>query len=106
MSQKYMLRAISAHAEDLRRGINSKNAETVFAASTFIAFHSSFSQRFQTDRKGPPLHWFRAYQGVRAVLRVAWPWLEGTDIRRFIERELDFLKPMEETLRKATDLPL
>jgi Fungal specific transcription factor domain len=53
-SYKYMLRAITGHAKQMRQGINDQNAEVLFATSTFMALFSSMVP--PCDVRGPPLH--------------------------------------------------
>lgn len=53
-SYKYMQRAISNHAEQVRQGITDENAEVLFATSTFMALFSSMVPPSNT--RGPPLH--------------------------------------------------
>lgn len=50
----------------------------------FVAFNAIVSQRFLEDNKEGtrlPLHWFRSYRGVKAVLAAGWPWIQDTFIR-------------------------
>src|SRR4051812_40835018 len=65
ISHQYMMRAINGHATELRKGVNKKNAEELFATSTFIAFHACLGHEYLAENRGPPLHWFRAYQGSK-----------------------------------------
>ena len=88
ISHKYMIRAITGHAEDIRRGIRGRNAEVVFATSTLIAFHCSMSRKFLNLGDGPPLHWFRPYQGIRAILDAGWESLSQCDVHHFIKDEM------------------
>jgi hypothetical protein len=53
-SDKYMLRAITSHAEQLRRGVDSQNVEVLFATSTFMALYSCMNPSGEV--RGPPLH--------------------------------------------------
>jgi hypothetical protein len=53
-SYKYMLRAIIGHAEQVRRGVDGQNVESLFAASIFMGLYSSMNPSGQVY--GPPLH--------------------------------------------------
>lgn len=53
-SYKYMLRAVTSHASQIRQGITEQNAEVLFATSTFMALFSSMIP--PSDTRGPPLH--------------------------------------------------
>jgi hypothetical protein len=53
-SDKYMLRAITSHAEQLRRGVNGQNVEVLVATSTLIALYSCMNPSGEV--RGPPLH--------------------------------------------------
>ena len=85
-SHRYMARGITEHAKQLREGINAENAEVVFATSTFIAFHAASGQRF-LDGNDLPLHWFRPWQGIRAVLAVGWKYIQNVEIKELVQYE-------------------
>lgn len=53
-SYKYMLRAITSHAKQVRRGVDSQNAEVLFATSTFMALYSGMNSPGTVS--GLPLH--------------------------------------------------
>lgn len=53
-SHRYMLRAVTSHAKQIRQGINDQNGEVLFATSTFMALFSSMVP--PSDVSGPPLH--------------------------------------------------
>lgn len=91
VSHNYMLRALSGHALDLRNGLNEKNAETVFATSTFVAFHASMSHKLLTDSLGPPLHWFRPYQGIKAILVNSWKWIQKSSVSPLLKEDVEYL---------------
>jgi hypothetical protein len=89
-SHKYMTRAISSQAKELREGVDEKNVEGLFATSALITFHASAHQTFLCSDEGEcrlPLHWFRPYQCARAVLTALWPWLQNTSIGQLIRRQ-------------------
>lgn len=87
-SHKYMAQAISEHALVLREGVNEKNAESLFATSTFVALHRCASQRFledNADKLTLALTWFQAYQGIQLVHDASSPWIQKSPIQPFIE---------------------
>lgn len=90
-SHKYMARAIDHHARQLRDGINSENAEVIFATSAFIAFHSASEGGFLVcDNQGIVTHWFHPWQGIRAVLEVGGHYIQNVEIRKLVhEWQLD-----------------
>ncbi len=72
-SLKFMNRAISQHARNIRSGITAQNAEICFATSTLIAFYTatSFPLLYNEENEETPilpLHWFRHWQGIRFIL--------------------------------------
>lgn len=93
-SHSYMLRALKGHAQDLRGGVDEKNAETVFATSTFVSFHAAMSQRLSTESqaKSPPIHWFRSYQGIKAILEVGWKWIQKSSIEPLLQERIKYLQ--------------
>ncbi|RDW88575.1 hypothetical protein BP6252_00607 [Coleophoma cylindrospora] len=91
-AHQYMARALSQQATALREGINKKNAEVVFATAAYIAFHSSISMSQGSEVSEPgrrtlPLHWFRPVQGIKAVLKASWPYLDDTEIKAHLETQ-------------------
>ncbi|KAH8791897.1 hypothetical protein BGZ57DRAFT_849242 [Hyaloscypha finlandica] len=91
-SLKFMTRAISKHAENIRFGITPENAEICFATSTLIAFHSSTTYRLTHEEQlnqAPilPLHWFSHWQGVRVVLAEGWDYIKTEDIKAVLLAE-------------------
>lgn len=91
-SLKFMTRAISQHAQNIRSGITPENAEVCFATSTLIAFHSSTTYcltRAEEVNATPvlPLHWFNHWQGVRAVLAEGWDHIKAVDIKAILLAE-------------------
>lgn len=107
-SHRYMARAIASHAKQLREGIDEKNAETLFATSILVVLHAIVSRRFLDGNKEGarlPLHWFKSYQGVQAVVQAGWQWIPNKDIRRLVQRPIrppDSLPPALE--KKITHL--
>jgi len=96
-SNKYMARAISSQAKELREGADENNAEGGFATSALITFHASMNQTFLYGDEGEcrlPLHWFRPYQCARAVLEVLGPWLQNTSIGQLILSPIPQLHPL------------
>jgi len=93
VSHSYMLRALRGHAQDLRNGLNEKNAEAVFATSTFVAFHAGMSHKLLTDSVAmvPPLHWFRPYQGIKAILEAEWEWLQKSSVSPLLKAGVEYL---------------
>jgi hypothetical protein len=92
-SHKYMLQAITGHAKQVRGGVDEKNAEAVFATSVFIAFHASMSQRFLegSGPPGPPLHWFRPFQGLKAILEAGWEWISKSNVQPILQSDMEFV---------------
>jgi hypothetical protein len=96
-SHKYMVRAISSQAKELREGADENSAEGLFATSALITFHASTNQIFLYGDEGEcrlPLHWFRPYQCARAGLEVLWPWLQNTSIGQLILSPIPQLHPL------------
>lgn len=91
-SHKYMVRALRGHSDELRKGVDEKNAETLFATSTFITFHSCLSTRDLDSPRGPPLHWFISYRGIRAVLEAGWEWVKHSAIQSLLTKEVAFVQ--------------
>ncbi|KAH8601166.1 hypothetical protein B0O99DRAFT_502302 [Bisporella sp. PMI_857] len=105
ISHKYMARAISEQHEQISRGIDQSNAQAAFATSNLIAWHSRSilfkscppsditaysSQTYLIQGTGPPLHWFRPYQGVRQILALGWDWIKNSDIQPILEQGVGF----------------
>jgi hypothetical protein len=91
-SLKFMTRAISQHAQNIRSGITPENAEICFATSTLIAFHSSttyFLTRREEVNAVPilPLHWFSHWQGVRVILNEGWKYIKTEGIKAILLSE-------------------
>jgi hypothetical protein len=91
-SLKFMTRAISQHAQNIRSGITPENAEICFATSTLIAFHSSTTYHLTRHEKVNvvpvlPLHWFSHWQGVRVVLAEGWDYIKTEDIKAILLAE-------------------
>ncbi|KAH8816212.1 hypothetical protein F5884DRAFT_213946 [Xylogone sp. PMI_703] len=86
-SHKYMARSIVRHSKELQLGINERNVETLFATSVFIALHASVSQRFLAgaEEEKLPVHWFRPYRGVKALLDTGWKWIEKSQIGSVVQ---------------------
>lgn len=85
----YMARSIQEHSRQLRQGINSENAEAVFATSTCIAFFVTSGRH--VDDNGEQdldlLHWFQPWQGVSAVLQRCWGFLNAEALKSLIHTE-------------------
>ncbi|KAI9054372.1 hypothetical protein LZ554_001535 [Drepanopeziza brunnea f. sp. 'monogermtubi'] len=88
-SHAYMTRAISAHVADLNRGIGDSNGETAFATACLIAFTTISSKQYISSNEdvGLPLHWFKPWQGVRAVATASWNHLSHGDFKTLLEHE-------------------
>jgi hypothetical protein len=98
-SLKFMTRAISQHAENIRSGITRENAEICFATSTLIAFHSAstyFLTRAEELNAAPvlPLHWFNHWQGVRVVLAEGWDHIKTENIKSILLAESVSMKSL------------
>ncbi|KAI0406902.1 hypothetical protein F4802DRAFT_606019 [Xylaria palmicola] len=81
-SHSYMASACSEYGACLSKGVTASNAEALFLTSALIAFQSTASRIFAredgNDRSAGytlPLSWFHSFQGVKAVVTAAWPWL-------------------------------
>lgn len=57
-SHSYMTRAISAHAEEIKRGVNDRNGDVLFATASLIAFTTISSAHFMSynEDSALPLH--------------------------------------------------
>jgi Fungal specific transcription factor domain len=91
-SLKFMTRAIAQHAHNISSGITPENAEICFATSTLIAFHSSTTCFLNRDEEVNatrvlPLHWFKHWQGIRAVLAAGWDHIQTEDIKAILLTE-------------------
>jgi hypothetical protein len=87
-AHRYMLRAIAEHSRQVSQGITSENAETVFATSTFIAFHVASEQLAPSGNDGKSLmHWFQPWDGIRSLLAVCWEHIKSPEIKSLIEYE-------------------
>ncbi|KAJ9134000.1 Sterol uptake control protein 2 [Pleurostoma richardsiae] len=98
-SHAYMASSLAEYSETLKKGINSANAEALFLTSTLIAFQSTATRIFNKDESAfaiavpgegqyrgaphgytPPLSWFHAFQGVKAITAASWPYLKNSGV--------------------------
>ncbi|KAF7563748.1 hypothetical protein G7046_g404 [Stylonectria norvegica] len=81
-SYMYMARAIRAHKEMLLGGIGEKNAMGMVATASLIIMHGSVNQQYLNpkNQKVVPIHWFRPFRNIWAVLDLAWPWIQNTPV--------------------------
>lgn len=88
-SHKYMTQAITAHSQQLRQGISDQNAEILFAGGSLIAFIAVSSHEYLSPEDDDllPLHWFRPWQGVRAIVKASWDLLHTEELRSLLESE-------------------
>ncbi|KAH6713862.1 hypothetical protein BKA61DRAFT_606686 [Leptodontidium sp. MPI-SDFR-AT-0119] len=87
-SHVYLTRAISAHTEQLSKGINDDNGEVLFATACLIAFTSISSQQYiSSSQCGLPLHWFQPWNGPRAVAAAAWHHFQDPELKTLLEHE-------------------
>ncbi|RFU35111.1 hypothetical protein B7463_g1247, partial [Scytalidium lignicola] len=103
-SHKYMARAIVRHSKELQAGINERNVETLFATSVFVALHASVSQRFLAEDQKIPMHWFRPYRGVKALLDTGWKWIKKSQIGSVVQATY-IAGPLQESQDKEKVLP-
>ncbi|EXL39539.1 hypothetical protein FOCG_17851 [Fusarium oxysporum f. sp. radicis-lycopersici 26381] len=90
-SHAYSASSLSAFGASLGSGITPDNAEALFLTATLIAFQASASRIFVKDdgdvalgdssnQYAPPLSWFHAFQGVKAVVANSWRWIHHSGI--------------------------
>lgn len=82
-AHRHMLKAVVEHRKQVQRGINSENADAVFATSSFIAFHVQ-SGRAMSDHNGSLVHWFQPWEGVKTMLAACWMHFKSQEIKRMI----------------------
>ena len=65
-SHRYMTKAIEAHNQQLREGINTENADIILATSITIAFVTVGHQQYLSHGEDNvlPLHWFQPWHGI------------------------------------------
>ncbi|KAH6679281.1 hypothetical protein B0J14DRAFT_294282 [Halenospora varia] len=82
-AHRYMLKAVVEHRKQVQKGINSENADAVFATSSFIAFHVQ-SGRAMSDHNGSLVHWFQPWEGIKTMLAACWMHFKSQDIKIMI----------------------
>ncbi|KAK1982455.1 hypothetical protein LZ30DRAFT_590533 [Colletotrichum cereale] len=88
-SHSYMASSLAAYCACLQNGITEANAESLFLTAALIAFQSTATRIFIRDEADPhdpssayslPLPWFHAFQGVKTVVAMSWPWIRNSSV--------------------------
>ena len=99
-SHAYMASSLSEYSDTLKKGINGNNAEALFLTASLIATQSTATRIFTKDEStfqipgfgdsdkayrvaggySPPLSWFHAFQGVKAVVAASWQYLKHSGV--------------------------
>ncbi|KAJ2984101.1 hypothetical protein NQ176_g227 [Zarea fungicola] len=101
-SHVYSASALADYRSSLTGGIDEENAEALLLTACLIAFKATASRilinakRDESHTGYPlPLAWFHAFQGIKTIAAVSWPWVSnsatvGAVINSQIVFQLDF----------------
>lgn len=86
-SHIYSASALADYRSSLIGGINEDNAEALLLTACLIAFKAIASRIFINGRRDEnntgyplPLAWFHAFQGIKTIAAVSWPWVSNSGI--------------------------